>query len=149
MCRNKSYERRSTIWAAIQWHGLTITVKNHMIIAENRKLTMMMAGADCINLKMSGPETIICTISPSLNYVCNKLTGPILVMYSSSESKFTIESSQIFEFNINNTLGVSTLSSDCSLRYPESEHLERIPSIFDPNLFVGSPRPCFWFYFAY
>jgi len=96
----------------------TITVKNHMIFEENRNLTVMVAGADCINLKISGPETITCTISPLFDYLCEKLTGPILVMYSSSESKLTIESSQIFEFYVDNTFGVSTLSTDCSLRYP-------------------------------
>lgn len=100
----------------------TITVRNHMVFAENRKLTVMVAGADCINLKMSGPETITCTISPSFDYICEKLTGPILVMYSSNESKLTIESSQIFEFYVDNTFGVPILSTDCSLRYPESEH---------------------------
>eukprot|EP00102_Acyrthosiphon_pisum_P024956 XP_016662166.1 PREDICTED: plexin-B [Acyrthosiphon pisum] len=73
---------------------VTITVKNHRIFAENRTLKVKVAGTVCTNLKTSGFETITCTTSQ----VVGALSGPVLVEYSSFESRLKIESSQIFQF---------------------------------------------------
>jgi len=82
---------------------VTITVRNHKILAENRTLIVTMAGTVCMNPRTSGPETITCTTS-QFN---KKLSGPILVEYSSTESVLKIESSQIFQFCLYPVLDVT------------------------------------------
>ncbi|CAI6343735.1 unnamed protein product [Macrosiphum euphorbiae] len=73
---------------------MTITVRNHEILSENRTVIVTIAGTLCMNSRTLGPETITCITTQS-----NKiLSGPILVEYSSTESVLKIESPQIFQF---------------------------------------------------
>ncbi|XP_015369702.1 PREDICTED: uncharacterized protein LOC107165814 isoform X2 [Diuraphis noxia] len=84
---------------------VTITVKNHMILAENRTVMVTIAGTVCMNPRTSGPETITCSTSqPNIT-----LSGPVLVEYSSFEIVLKIESSQIFQFCLNPVLDADQL----------------------------------------
>ncbi|XP_025201104.1 uncharacterized protein LOC112598737 [Melanaphis sacchari] len=81
--------------------AITITVRNHRILAENQTILVKVAGTECTSLKTLGPETITCTTSPWVNTTEGSLTlGPILVKYSSNQGELTIESSQIFQFDV-------------------------------------------------
>jgi len=73
---------------------VTITVRNHKILADNRTVIVMMAGTLCMNPRTSGLETLTCNTSRSIG----ALSGPIIVEYSSAESVLKIVSSQIFQF---------------------------------------------------
>ncbi|CAI6344669.1 unnamed protein product [Macrosiphum euphorbiae] len=82
---------------------MTITVRNHEILSENRTVIVTIAGTVCVNSRTLGPETITCITTQS-----NKiLSGPILVEYSSTESVLKIESPQIFQFCPNPVLDVA------------------------------------------
>ncbi|XP_022170950.1 uncharacterized protein LOC111034179 [Myzus persicae] len=79
---------------------LTITVRNHRILADNRTVMVTVAGTVCVNPRTLGPETITCTTSQ----YNETLSGPILVEYTSIENVLKIESSQIFQFCLNPVL---------------------------------------------
>ncbi|XP_025207649.1 plexin-B-like [Melanaphis sacchari] len=81
---------------------VTIIIRNHRIFAENRNITVTVAGTVCSNPRTSGPETITCTTSQS-----NETSyGPIVVEYSSlTGGVLKIESSQIFQFYVSSTCG--------------------------------------------
>ncbi|XP_060861754.1 uncharacterized protein LOC132938752 isoform X2 [Metopolophium dirhodum] len=84
--------------------SVSIEVRNHMLLADNRTVTVMVAGTVCTNPKSSGQDTITCTTSPWVG-TNGASTGPILVKYSSPNAGLTIESSQKFMFDIDRTCG--------------------------------------------
>ncbi|XP_060834998.1 uncharacterized protein LOC132917985 isoform X2 [Rhopalosiphum padi] len=85
---------------------VTITVRNHRIFAEDTTTLVMVAGMECMNPRTSGPETITCTTSLWVNVNEEPPTpGPILVKYSSNKGGLTIESSQIFRYDVHPTCG--------------------------------------------
>jgi hypothetical protein len=80
---------------------VTITVRNHRILVENQIVLVMVAGMVCTNPRTSGSETITCTTSPWINVTGGPpALGPILVKYSSDKGRLTIESSQIFQYDV-------------------------------------------------
>ncbi|XP_026813640.1 uncharacterized protein LOC113554133 isoform X1 [Rhopalosiphum maidis] len=82
---------------------VTIIIRNHRIFAENRTITVTVAGTVCSNPRTSGSETITCTTSQPNETP----SGPVLVEYSSpTGGVLKIESSQIFQFyNVSSTCG--------------------------------------------
>lgn len=79
---------------------MTITVRNHWILAENGMVTVTVAGTECANPRTSGRETITCTTSPPVNATTGGImSGPVRVEYSSTDGgSLTVESSQTFQF---------------------------------------------------
>ncbi|XP_026804965.1 uncharacterized protein LOC113548336 [Rhopalosiphum maidis] len=85
---------------------VTITVKNHRILAEDQTILVMVAGTVCTNPRTLGSETITCTTSPWVNVTGGPpALGPILVKYSSDKGRLTIESSQRFQYDVHPTCG--------------------------------------------
>ncbi|XP_022161624.1 plexin-A1-like [Myzus persicae] len=77
------------------WSGgatLVITIKNHEVLSESRKVTVMVAGRDCVHPKKINGETISCTVgSPKPDDLA---TGPVHVIYG----QLRLTSAQTFQF---------------------------------------------------
>ncbi|XP_026822088.1 uncharacterized protein LOC113560421 [Rhopalosiphum maidis] len=85
---------------------VTVTVRNHMILAEDMTIQVIVAGMVCMNPRTSGPETITCTTSLWVTDNEEPPTpGSILVKYSSDKGRLTIKSSQIFQYDVHPTCG--------------------------------------------
>ncbi|XP_022170937.1 uncharacterized protein LOC111034169 [Myzus persicae] len=80
--------------------SVTIVIRNHRILADNRTVMVTVAGTVCTNPRTSGPDTITCTTSPLVNATNGTLKGPVLVKYWSNNAGLTIESSQQFKFDV-------------------------------------------------
>ncbi|XP_060861340.1 uncharacterized protein LOC132938492 [Metopolophium dirhodum] len=88
---------------------ITITVKNHLIFEENRKVMVTVAGMLCADPRTSGPETITCITTPPPKDTSVAPSGPVLVKYTSHERELIIESSQKFHYYVDITGGASCL----------------------------------------
>jgi len=77
------------------WSGgvtLVITVKNHDVLSESRKVTVTVAGRDCVYPKTVNGETISCTVGPPKPD--DSATGPVRVEYG----PLRLTSAQTFQF---------------------------------------------------
>ncbi|XP_003245174.2 uncharacterized protein LOC100573490 [Acyrthosiphon pisum] len=84
---------------------ITITVKNHRIFANNRNVTVTVAGTVCANT-VSTPKTITCITTPPSEDTYEPPSGPVLVTYTSNNGHvFNIKSSQTFQFYVGTTCG--------------------------------------------
>jgi len=83
--------------------NITITVKNHFILEENRNVMVTVAGMICADPRTSGPETITCITTPPLDHTYVAPSGPVLVNYTSRETELIVESSQIFHYYVDFT----------------------------------------------
>ncbi|CAI6343117.1 unnamed protein product [Macrosiphum euphorbiae] len=84
---------------------ITITVKNHLIFADNRTVIVTVAGMLCAKPWTSGPETITCSTTPPPKDTYEVPSGPVLIKYTSHERELIIESSQIFQYYVDNITG--------------------------------------------
>ncbi|XP_008184613.1 plexin A3-like [Acyrthosiphon pisum] len=84
------------------WSGgvtLVVTVKNHDVLSESRKVTVTVAGRDCVYPKTINSETISCTVGPPKNDYSARnpiqiLYGPVHVTYG----PLRLTSTQKFQF---------------------------------------------------
>ncbi|XP_026804999.1 uncharacterized protein LOC113548356 [Rhopalosiphum maidis] len=105
---------------------VTITVRNHWILAEDTTILVMVAGMVCMNPRTSGFETITCTTSPWVNITGGPpALGPILVKYSSDKGGLTIESLQRFQYDVRPICGSPSpvLDANQRIRALESENI--------------------------
>ncbi|XP_003246378.1 uncharacterized protein LOC100572631 isoform X2 [Acyrthosiphon pisum] len=87
---------------------ITITVKNHLILADNRTVMVVVAGMLCADPRTSGPETITCiTTPPTDDTLYAAPSGSVLVKYTSHERQLIIESSQKFHYYVDISAGTS------------------------------------------
>ncbi|CAI6352253.1 unnamed protein product [Macrosiphum euphorbiae] len=84
---------------------IMITVKNHRTFANNRNVTVTVAGTVCAN-SVSTKKTITCITTPPSDDTYEPPSGPVLVTYTSNNGHvFNIESSQTFQFYVGTTCG--------------------------------------------
>lgn len=86
------------------WSGgtmLVITIKNHDVLSESRKVTVTVAGRDCVYPKTVNDETISCTVGPPKPNA--SVTGPVHVEYG----PLRLTSAQTFQFVLPEPIGLS------------------------------------------
>lgn len=78
------------------WSGgvtLLVTVKNHDVLSESRKVTVTVAGRDCVYPKTINGETISCMVGPP-KHDDSAITGPVQITYG----PLRLMSTQKFKF---------------------------------------------------
>lgn len=85
---------------------LSITVKNHRFLSDDKSTTVTVSGQDCYNVTTADDRTIKCIIG-YFNDPTLSVEGPVLVEYAYKTTVVRLRSAQTFKFVVPSVTGVN------------------------------------------